>query len=87
MSKSGNLSNLGITEAKLSFLTFGVKEVFNYLWLAFIKALILWHFNLKCHIQIETDALSYVIREALSLLTSGINPNLVIIKTDLGNGI
>ena len=35
----------------------------------FVKALILYHFDLKCHIRIKTDASGYAIDEILSLLT------------------
>ena len=53
--KSRNLiyiPNIEVTEEP-NFLTFNAKKVFNYLWLAFIKALILRHFDLKSHIWIE----------------------------------
>ena len=36
---------------------------------AFIEAPILNHFDLKCHIQIETDALGYAIGRIFSQLT------------------
>ena len=41
LSKSGNLSNFTITKAGLKFLTSNTNTAFNYLQLAFIKALIL----------------------------------------------
>ena len=50
MSKSGNSPNFNATEAGLSFLTPDARIAFNCLWLAFTKAPILWHFDLKCHI-------------------------------------
>ena len=50
LSKSGNSSNFGATETGLSFLTLGAREAFNHLRLAFTKAPILQHFDLKCHI-------------------------------------
>ena len=52
------------------FLTLGAKEVFNHLRQVFTKALILRHFELECHIRIETDALGYAIGRILSQLTS-----------------
>ena len=64
--KSGNSSNFDITEVRPSFLTPGTREAFNCLRLAFTKAPILWHFNLKCHIWIETNELSYAISSMLS---------------------
>ena len=61
LSNSKNLSNFGIIKAKLKFLTFDTEMIFNYLWLAFIKALILYNFNLKYYIWIEIDILGHVI--------------------------
>ena len=46
------------------------KEVFNYLRQAFIEALILQYFDLKNHIQIETDASGYAISGVFSQLSS-----------------
>ena len=66
------------------FLTPNARIVFNYLWLAFIKAPILWHFDPKYHIWIETDALSYAIGGMLNQLTSRTNPNGIVTKTNLG---
>ena len=40
LSKSGNLSNFGITKTRPKFLIFNAKTAFNCLWLLFIKALI-----------------------------------------------
>ena len=48
------------------FLTSGTKEAFSCLWKAFIKAPILRHFDPKCHIQIETNALGYAICRVFS---------------------
>ena len=45
-----------------------LKKAFNHLWLAFIEALILRHFNLECHIRIETDASDYALGRVLSQL-------------------
>ena len=50
------------------FLTLNTKKTFNYLRLAFIKALIFWHFDLKNHIWIKTNVLNYVIDRVLSQL-------------------
>ena len=44
-----------------SFLTPKASAAFNHLWLAFIKASILWHFDLEYHIRIKTDASDYAI--------------------------
>ena len=52
------------------FLIFKAKKIFIHLQKTFTNLLILRHFDLKCHIQIETDALGYVISEILSQLTS-----------------
>lgn len=56
-------------ELKTGFLTAKAKLAFIELRQAFIKALILYHFNLKYQIQIETDILGYVISGILSQLT------------------
>ena len=45
-----------------TFLTPGIKEIFNQLRQAFTKARILRHFDLECHIWIETNPLGNVIR-------------------------
>ena len=50
------------------FLIPNAKKVFNNLQLIFIKALILQHFDLKSHIFVETNILSYVIGRMLSQL-------------------
>ena len=58
------------------FLTPGTREVFNHLRQAFIEAPILGHFDPKCHIRIETDALGYAIGRLLSQLsTDWVTPN------------
>ena len=66
LSKSGNSSNFGTTKTGSSFLTSGAKEAFNYLWLAFIEALILQYLYLEYHSQIETDVSGYAIGIVLS---------------------
>ena len=48
------------------YLTPGAKRAFTQLRQAFIKAPILRHFDLECHIQIETDASGYAIGGVLS---------------------
>ena len=65
-SKSGNSSNFDAKEASPSFLTPKAKAAFNCLRLAFTKASILYHFDPECYIQIETDALSYIIGSMLN---------------------
>ena len=83
-SKSGNSPNFDAKEAGPSFLTFGAKEAFNRLRLAFTKAPILRHFDPECHIRIETDASGYAIGGVLSQLASGTSLDGVVTKTDLG---
>ena len=82
-SKSGSSTNFNATEDRLKFLTPDARTAFNYLRLAFIEAPILRHFDLKCHIWIETNVWGYAISEMLSQLTAGTNPNRVVTKTDL----
>ena len=65
-SKSGNSTNSNTTEDGPKFLTPNARTAFNRLRLAFTKSLILQHFDLKCHIRIESDATSYAIGEVLS---------------------
>ena len=69
-SKSKNSSKSKKTIRSLDFLTPGAKLAFTKLRQAFFKALILHHFDPKCHIWIETDALGYAIGEVLSQLIS-----------------
>ena len=58
---------------KLIFLIFNTKKIFNYLWLAFIKALIHQYFDLKNHIQIKTNILGYAISGELGQLNLNID--------------
>ena len=51
-----------------NFLTPDAKKIFNHLRLAFIKAQIFKHFNLKSHIRFETDISAYGIGGVLSQL-------------------
>ena len=53
---------------KSKFLTCNTKKIFNHLQLAFIKALILQHFDLESYIWLEIDASGYAIRGMLSQL-------------------
>ena len=53
-----------------AFLTTKTRRAFTKLRQAFIKALILNHFDPERHIQIETDASGYVISGVFSMLTS-----------------
>ena len=64
--KNENSTNFDTIEDRSKFLTLDARTTFNRLWLAFIEASILWHFDLECHIWIETNALSYAISEVLS---------------------
>ena len=52
------------------YLTSETRLAFNKLRKAFTKAPILWHFDLECHIWIETNMLGYAISRVLSQLTS-----------------
>ena len=52
-----------------SYLTSGAKRAFTQLRQAFIKALILRHFDSECHIRIQTDVSNYAIGRVLSQLT------------------
>ena len=55
---------------KPSFLTLDARQAFTQLRQVFTKASILRHFDLKCHIRIETDVSSYAIGGVLSQMTS-----------------
>ena len=68
--KSRKLTRVPNIEAigEPNFLTSDAKEAFNHLRLAFIKAPILRHFDLKSHIRIETDTSGYAIGGVLSQL-------------------
>ena len=68
-SKSKNLSKSKKTVGS-DFLTSGARLAFTKLRQAFVKAPILYHFNPKCHIRIETDESVYAIGGVLSQLTS-----------------
>ena len=64
---SMRMPNIGAIE-KPNFLTPNAKKAFNHLQLAFIKAPILQHFDLKSHIQIEINISGYAIGRVLSQL-------------------
>ena len=66
LSKDENFTNFDLKKNKPSFLILKARETFNCLWLAFIKAPILWHFDPECYIKIEIDASSYAISIVLS---------------------
>ena len=65
-SKNSSMSK----KIELSFLTSGARMAFTKLRQTFIKAPIFHHFDLKCHIRIETDASGYAIGGVFSQLTS-----------------
>ena len=65
-SKSRNLPNVNAKDSGPSFLSLEARSAFNYFRLDFTKALILWHFDPECHIQIETDTSGYAISNVLS---------------------
>ena len=83
LSKSGNLPHFNAKENEPSFLTFNTKMAFNRLQLAFIKAPILWYFDLKYYIWIETNISSYAIGDMLSQLAFETKLNGIITKIDL----
>ena len=63
LSKSENLLKFNTKKVEPNILTPDAKEAFNFLWLAFTKASILWYFDLKCHIWIKIDVSSYALVE------------------------
>lgn len=68
--KSKICQKLKLTKpSRLIFLSPRPKQLFFSLQKAFIKAPILYHFNSKSHILIETNASSYAIDRVLSQLT------------------
>ena len=66
LSKSRNSTNFNAMEDGPKFLTPDTRTAFNCLRLAFTEAPIIWHFDPKCHIRIEIDALGYAICGVLS---------------------
>ena len=67
-SKSKNLSKSKKTVRSLDFFTFGAKLAFTKLRQAFLKTLILHHFDPKHYIWIEMDVLGYDIDGVFSQL-------------------
>ena len=67
-----HIPNIGAIK-ELTFLTFDAKKTFNYLWLAFIKASIFQYFDLKSHIQIETNISGYAIGGVVNYLNLDTN--------------
>ena len=83
-SKSHNLAKSGKKLLKSENLpNFNAKKTFNHLWVFFIEASILGHFDLKYYIWIETNALVYVIGRVLSQLTFKICFDEIVFKIDL----
>lgn len=75
------LSNIKAIE-KPMFLTLNGRKAFNYLRQTFIKALILQHFDLECHIMIKTNISGFPICRVFgSLRTFLITSN----KSNLAN--
>ena len=70
--KSKNLMHVLIFGeiGEFTCLTSNAKKAFNRLWQTFIKVLIFWQINPKCHIWIETDASRYTINTVVGQLTS-----------------
>ena len=67
--KVQNLSKSKKTVESSNFITFRAKLAFTKLRQAFFKALILYHFYPKRHIQIETDTSGYIIGRVFRQLT------------------
>ena len=68
--KLTRMPNIGAIEES-NFLIPDAKKAFNHLWLAFIKAPILRHFDPESHIRIKTKALRYAINGVLNQLNLG----------------
>ena len=69
-SKNDNfLPNSRNIEARPGFLIPKTRLAFTKLKQAFVETLIFYHFDPKCHIQIETNTSGYAIGEILSQLT------------------
>lgn len=64
------------------FLTSNGRKAFNYLWQTFIKALILQHFDLKCHIQIKINASGFPIYRVFGPLSTSL---IILNKSNLAN--
>ena len=65
--KSGIQTYIGVTEEFMFLISIG-REACDQLKQVFTKVSILQHFDLECHIRIETDTLGYAIGGILSQL-------------------
>lgn len=63
-------ANRGVSESGPRFFIFGTKLTFIKLSQTFCTAPILYHFDLKFHVQIDINALSYAIDRVFNKLTS-----------------
>ena len=82
-SKRGNSLNFDAKDSGSSFLTPKARSAFGCLWLAFTEAPVFWHFDLKFHIWIKTNALGFAIDGVLSQLDSRTSPDGVVTKANL----
>ena len=71
-------------EAGTGFLIPKARLTFTQLRQAFVKAPILYHFNPKYHIWIETDISGYTINGVLSQLAFKTRLDKIVTKTNLG---
>lgn len=69
MAKKLKFAKITNKVSEIDFLTFKSKTIFLYLQIAFIKVLILYHFDLKYHIRIKTNISRYTIDKILNQLT------------------
>ena len=82
--KNHDFPNSRTKEAGTGFFTSETRLAFIQLKQAFVKALILYYFDLESHIRIETNISSYIIGGILSQLSSGTRPDGVVTKANLG---
>ena len=73
----------------IGYLTPKARLAFIKLSKVFTKALILWHFDPKCHLRIETDVSGYAIGGVLSQLTSNnlASGSLLFLKNDFSQNL
>ena len=71
-------------EARAGFLTLKARLAFIQLRQAFVEALILYYFDLECHIWIKVNASGYAIGSVLSQLASKTILDGIVTKTNLG---
>ena len=83
-SKNHDFPKFRPEEARTDFLTPKARLAFIQLRQAFVKALILHHFDPESYIRIETDVSGYAIGSILSQLSSRTKPDGVVTKDDLG---